>query len=370
MPKPAARLIYGASEQNADLLYATRFFAPDGFAFAQSAKGKFLLLSDLEIDRGRRDATVDRVDSLSEWEARADSKEYPLALAAWLKSLRISAAQVPADFPFGLARGLTARGIRLEVVEGGFWLERELKTAEEVAQITRALRITETGMSRGMEVVKAATIRKRDRQLLWNGRVLTAEILRSEMDATILRLGGNAQNTIVAGGEQACDPHERGSGPLRAGELIILDVFPRHVASGYHGDLTRTVIKGPATDAQRKLWEVCLEGQKRAFREMKPGVDGKTLHESIKAEFAAQGYPTEIRNGRWQGFFHGTGHGLGLEIHESPRFGATKFKPGQVITVEPGIYIPGLGGVRHEDVVVITPNGNLKLTRLPKPFEL
>ncbi|HEY5791820.1 MAG TPA: Xaa-Pro peptidase family protein [Chthoniobacterales bacterium] len=370
MARSSARLIYGASEQNADLLYATRFFAPDAFAFLQTSRGRFLLLSDLEVDRGRRDAAVDRVDSLSEFEARAGQPGYAAALAGWLKAQRVSAARVPGDFPLGLALELQRRGIRLEAVEGSFWPEREFKTAAEAAWITRALRITEAGMSRGIEVLKAAEIRPRDRRLVWGGSVLTSERLRAEIDGAILRLGGNAQNTIVAGGDQACDPHERGSGPLRAGELIILDVFPRHTASGYHGDLTRTVVKGPVSEARRKLWQTCLEGQKRALREMKPGAAGKTIHEGLKAFFAERGYPTEIREGRWQGFFHGTGHGLGLEIHEAPRFGATTFKPGQVITVEPGIYIPGLGGVRHEDVALVTGAGNRVLSRMPKPLEL
>lgn len=370
MSPSSARLIYGASEQNADLVYATGFFAPDAFAFLQTAKGSFLLLSDLEIDRGRKEARVHRVDALSDFEKRAGSRNYGDVLVAWLKSFRVKSVKVPGEFPLALARELEKRGVRLDVEPGSFWPQREIKTADEVAKISAALRITEAGMRRGIEVLKAATIRTKDRQLLWGGSVLTAERLRAEIDTTILRLGGNAQNTIVAGGELACDPHERGSGPLRAHELIILDIFPRHVATGYHGDLTRTVVKGKASAAQRALWDVCLAGQKQAFRAMKPKADGKKIHEAIKAFFAEQGYPTEIRNGRWQGFFHGTGHGLGLEIHESPRFGSTRFRAGQVITVEPGIYIPGLGGVRHEDVVVVTKTGNQILSRCPKPFEL
>ena len=103
---------------------------------------------------------------------------------------------------------------------------------------------------------------------------------------------------------------------------------------------------------------------------MKPGTEGRIIHNMVKNHFATQGYPTEIKNGRWQGFFHGTGHGLGLEIHESPRFSDTVFLPGQVITVEPGIYMPGLGGVRHEDVALITKSGARLLTQLPKPFEI
>jgi len=174
----------------------------------------------------------------------------------------------------------------------------------------------------------------------------------------------------VAGGQQACDPHERGSGPLKANELIILDVFPRDVRTGYYGDLTRTVVRGKASDAQRKLWAMVKKGQELAISGMKPGVKGIELHEEIKALFKEEGYPTEQKDGRWQGFFHGTGHGLGLDLHESPRIAHATLTEGHVFTVEPGLYYPEIGGVRHEDVVVIEASGARVLTHLDKPFEL
>jgi Xaa-Pro aminopeptidase len=174
----------------------------------------------------------------------------------------------------------------------------------------------------------------------------------------------------VAGGDQACDPHERGYGPLKANSLIILDIFPRVAATGYFGDLTRTVVRGRASEQQRRLWETVNAGQALALRKMKPGVDGLTLHNEIKKFFADQGYPTELRNGQNVGFFHGTGHGLGLEIHEHPRFQKTVFKVGQVLTVEPGLYYPGLGGVRTEDVVAVTGKGIRMLSKFPNNLEL
>src|SRR5471032_1367130 len=135
---------------------------------------------------------------------------------------------------------------------------------------------------------------------------MTSEILRAEIDSAILRAGGLPANTIVAGGDQACDPHERGYGPLKANELIILDIFPRAAQSGYYGDLTRTVVRGRASVEQRRLWETVQEGQELALREMRPGVQGKELHEKVKRFFHDRGYPTEKRKGRWTGFFHGT----------------------------------------------------------------
>jgi Xaa-Pro aminopeptidase len=185
-----------------------------------------------------------------------------------------------------------------------------------------------------------------------------------------LRAGGLPANTIVAGGDQACDPHERGFGPLKADSLIILDIFPRDAKSGYFGDMTRTVVRGRASAEQRRLWETVREGQEMALKKMKPGVDGLNLHNEVKQLFADRGYPTEVRAGRQVGFFHGTGHGLGLEIHEFPRFQKTVFKPGQTLTVEPGLYYPGLGGVRIEDVVVVTKSGTRLLSRFEKRLEI
>jgi Xaa-Pro aminopeptidase len=195
-------------------------------------------------------------------------------------------------------------------------------------------------------------------------------VLRAEIDSAILRAGGLPANTIVAGGDQACDPHERGFGPLKANSLIILDIFPRAAKSGYFGDMTRTVVRGRANEAQRKLWQTVREGQELALRKMKPGVDGLDLHNEVKRYFTDRGFPTEVRDGRQVGFFHGTGHGLGLEIHEFPRFQKTVFKPGQVLTVEPGLYYPGVGGARIEDVAVVTKSGNRLLSRFEKRLEI
>jgi Xaa-Pro aminopeptidase len=195
-------------------------------------------------------------------------------------------------------------------------------------------------------------------------------MLRAEIDSTILRAGGIPAGTIVAGGDQACDPHERGYGPLYADSLIILDVFPRDAKTGYFGDMTRTVLRGRASEAQRKLWETVKAGQALALKRIKAGVDGMTIHKAIQEFFSGRGFPTEVRKGRRVGFFHGTGHGLGLEIHEHPRLQKVVLKDRQVVTVEPGLYYPGLGGVRIEDVVLVTKTGCKILSRFPKRLEI
>ena len=372
--KDQPRLIVAASENDADMLYATRFFAPDAFILLEQNGKRTLVLSDLEIDRGRKQAEADEILPYSKFEKAvqgpsAKAPAYEKVLAYFLSQRKVRSALVPANFPLGYARELESQKIRLRPAHGLFWPEREAKTESELRLMRKALEITEAGMKRGLEVLKRAKP-GRAQKLEWSGAVLTSEILRAEIDTAVLRAGGLPANTIVAGGDQACDPHERGHGPLRANSLIIIDIFPRAAASGYFGDLTRTVVRGRASEAQRRLWETVNAGQALALRKMKPGVDGLKLHLEVRQFFADRGYPTRVRDGRQTGFFHGTGHGLGLEIHEFPRFQKTIFKPRQVLTVEPGLYYPGLGGTRTEDVVAITKRGIRMLSRFQHQLEL
>ncbi|MGH8092545.1 MAG: M24 family metallopeptidase [Chthoniobacterales bacterium] len=372
--KDQTRLIVAASENDPDMLYATRFFAPDAFIFLQQNGKRTLVLSDLEIDRGRKQAQADEFLPYSAFEKEEQGKSrtapaYEKVLAHFLTKRKVRSAIVPANFPLGYARELESQKIRLHPANGLFWPEREAKSESELRQMRKALEITQAGMARGIEVLRQSRPGKAQK-LQWHDANLTSEILRAEIDTAVLRAGGLPANTIVAGGDQACDPHERGHGPLKANSLIILDIFPRSATSGYYGDLTRTVLRGRASEAQRRLWETVNAGQALALRKMKPGVDGLKLHNEIKKFFADRGYPTEVRNGRQTGFFHGTGHGLGLEIHEHPRFQKTVFKAGQALTVEPGLYYPGLGGTRTEDVVAITRSGIRKLSRFENRLEL
>ena len=373
--KSPTRLIISESEQGADMLHATGFRAPDPFVYLERRGNKSILLNDLELDRGRREARVDEVISSSELEnkitAKSGKRPSPTALiAAFLQERRASRPLVPSSFPLGLAQELEEHGITVQAVTGMFRPEREIKTPEEIKLMTQATRITENGMERAFEVLRASEIGPRG-VLKWGGGTLTSERLRIEIEVAILRAGGiPSGNSIVTCGAQACDPHERGHGPLNGHQLIILDLFPRAAASGYYGDLTRTVVRGKASEAQTRLWEICLLGQKLALGSLREGADGGVIHAEVKQFFTDNGYPTERVNDRWSGFFHGTGHGLGLDLHESPRFGSAKLKAGQVFTIEPGIYIPGLGGVRHEDVAQITEKGHKLLSRCPKPLEL
>jgi Xaa-Pro aminopeptidase len=372
--KNETRLIVAASEHDPDMLYATRFFVPDPFIFLEQDGKRTIVLSDLEIDRARKQAEADEIVSFSqiEREVQGTQKKAPpfeKVMARFLRQRGVRSAVVPSNFPLGYAEELATQRIRVRPTNGLFWPERETKSEDELRQMRRALAITEKGLARAVEVLAGSNIGP-GKKLSWSGRTLTSEILRAEIDSAILRGGGLPANTIVAGGDQACDPHERGSGTLKANSLIILDIFPRDAASGYYGDMTRTVVRGCASEEQRRLWETVRDGQALALKKMKPGIDGLKLHTEVKQLFTDRGYPTEVRNGRQVGFFHGTGHGLGLEIHEFPRFQKTVFKPGQVLTVEPGLYYPGIGGARLEDVVVLTENGTRMLSRFEKRLEI
>ncbi len=372
--KNGTRLIVAASETDAAMLYATRFFAPDPFIFLQRNGKRTLVLSDLEIDRGRKQAEADEFVSFNKLEREVQGKSkkappYEKVLSHFLRKRGVRSTIVPANFPLGYAQELAASKIRLRATNGLFWPEREAKSEKEIAMIGRALRITETGLKRAIEVL-ARSIITRGKKLRWSGKTLTSEMLRAEIDSAILRAGGIPTGTIVAGGDQACDPHERGYGPLFADSLIILDVFPRDAKSGYFGDMTRTVVRGRASDEQRKLWQTVKAGQALALKRIKAGVDGMTIHKAIQEFFKKRGFPTAVRKGKNVGFFHGTGHGIGLEIHEYPRLQKVTLKDRQVLTVEPGLYYPGLGGARQEDVVVVTKAGCKILSRFPKKLEI
>jgi Xaa-Pro aminopeptidase len=357
-----ARLIYAAPERDADLLYITRFFAPDSFLWWEWRGRTHAIFNPLEIDRARQSARIDRIFGPDDFFPVGTRDRSVAALIACIaKAQKFRAIEVPEDFPLGIATALKKHGLKLTTAQAMFFPQRQHKTLEEVVHLRKALRMAEAGLERGLEVLRQSKIGRRN-VLQWSGGVLTSERLRGEIDATVIRLGGLPAGTIVAGGKQGCDPHERGHGPLRAHESIILDIFPRDQRTGYYGDLTRTVVKGRASLSLQELYATVAQGKKWVISQMKSGVDGKKLHNQLVERFTMAGYPTEQRNGRWVGFFHGTGHGLGLDLHEFPRFSAGKLFSGLSITVEPGLYYPDIGGVRLEDVVVVNRSGVTNLT--------
>lgn len=337
-----------------------------------------MVVTSLEVDRARRTAKVDAIHNWFDVRERW-LRQYPhqestpgILIVFFLQELGIQQVKVPGNFPLVVADRLRAAGIEIIPEEESFWPQRAIKTTEEIGLIEAALTVTGMGMEAGISMIRAATIGE-EGMLLLDGAPLTCERVRGEIHAALVRLGAAPHHTIVAGGPQGADPHEVGSGPLYAGQPIILDVFPRMESTGYWGDMTRTVCRGSAGQKVRMAWEAVRIAQEIAFGAIRAGVSGLAIHEAVTASLTQAGFLTAIdAQGRQEGFFHGTGHGLGLEIHEYPRINTHDqvLQVGHVITVEPGLYYPEWGGVRLEDVVVVEVNGCRNLTQFSKFLEI
>lgn len=366
-----ARLIIAASEIDADLYYATGFLAPDSFIFLQTLAEKILLMSDLEIDRAKSQSKADQVLSLTTYLNRAKKSGItsPTTLDALLQLLKeknIQHLHVPRTFPIASADHLRSNGYKITFPDGAYWSEREIKTSEEIAHIRQTQHHTEAAMDAAIGLIRQSEIQ--NGILYHNNKPLTSEWVKHCILTILLERECSASHTIVACGDQACDPHNEGTGPLHAHAPIIIDIFPRNNHTGYFADITRTVVKGrPSTELQ-DIYDTVLQGQQTALDRIKEGADGEAIHKAIVNLFDSRNYKTGLFNGRMQGYFHGTGHGIGLEIHEGPRIGKTAqiLKAGHVVTVEPGLYYPNRGAVRIEDLVMVTKEGCENLTTYPK----
>ena len=352
-------LLYADSEKNADMLYFGGVFVPDPFIALTQGKRRLAVVNQLEFARVRREGRFDEVLPLEEVlrEARSASGQgpaHPASTIAFLaRELGIGGFRVGPDFPFGLGLKLQAAGIALEVSEGPLFPERELKSGAEAACIKAGNAASAAGFRVVEKLLREAEIRKG--QLYHGGRRLTSERVQEAIGRACLEKGALAANTIVAGGDQACDPHCRGTGPLRADSFIIVDIFPRVMQTGYHGDMTRTYLKGRPSEAQKALYAAVHDSEQWALGEHRSGKSAALIYRKVMERFESGGYPTKREGNVPTGFIHGLGHGLGLDVHEPPRVNAegARLRKGQVVTVEPGLYYPGLGGVRVEDVIRI-----------------
>lgn len=374
--KDQALLIVAASEGDSNMLYAAGFFVPDPFIFFQHKNVKFAVLSDLEIDRAKKQARVDRVLSLSLYQRKLRNLgKSPIGTAEILDLLfrerGIRSLIVPANFSALLSDQLRAKGYSVQIKRDPFWAERETKNRREVAQITESLRVARLGLEAGIRMLKRTKF-KRDGYLYLNGIRLTSEMLKTAVNTTIMAQGWLPSHTIISSGNQCVDPHHEGSGPVKANTSIIFDIFPRSQHNGYFGDLSRTVVRGRASEKLKEIYATVQAGQNIGYEQIRDGVNGKQVHQNILDLFEARGFHTGRIKGRMQGFFHGTGHGLGLDIHEPPRIAPVDatLRTGHVVTVEPGLYYLGVGGVRLEDVVLVMPKGNRNLTDCPQFLEI
>jgi Xaa-Pro aminopeptidase len=367
-----ALLIYANPELVSDLYYLSGLMTPDPYILLRVNGKTTIAVSPLEYGRAIKEAKADRVIDVMALKPRVDAMD-SLGLSvearqilALLEDESVKSVVVSRDFPFYLAGELTGQGIELEPYQAGLLSERIIKSASEIEKIRASVADTEACFARVQRVLGEASIE--NGMLKWEGEWLTSERLQKEIALECISKNTHAAHPIVAGGDQACDPHERGHGQLFANQLIIVDIFPRSNEHHYWGDLTRTFLKGKASFEQTKLVDTVASAQKLAIDAIAAGVVTGEVHKRVEAYFVSQGYETGKKNGVYQGFFHGTGHGLGLDIHEPPRLGKEQtvlLEPGMVVTVEPGLYYPGLGGCRIEDDVVVTDSGCEVLSHFP-----
>jgi len=374
-------LLMGTPSKNSDMLWFTGFNASDPFP-AFSAHGKKIgLIPLLEVGRAEKESHLDEILNLSEIikDLRKTNPNASVADAIVLAALNegIDAFRVPADFPVGLYNHLQSLGLRLVPVSEGdvtpLFRNRSIKTKKEINGIKKGNSAARAGFVRVEQVLKEAVITSQ-KKLQWQGKNLTAEILKDEIQVAVTRAGGLLDiGLICAPGDQAIDCHSSGTGPIDANELVVVDIFPRDRESFNYGDMTRTYLKGKASPKQRHLVETVLEAQRRALKSIKAKKTGVQIHQGVVNFFNSKGYKTKKTKIGYEGFFHGTGHGLGFDIHEEPSLSSRHTKPllaGECVTVEPGLYYLGLGGCRIEDCVLITKTGCEMLSKHPYDWEI
>jgi Xaa-Pro aminopeptidase len=374
-------LFYADGYKFPDVYHVTRFLAPDPIIALEQDGDVVIVASPLEEGRARKESRAREVFSFDTFGAKeiaktAETREELDAeiINRFLASRGARRVAVGTYFPLGMAERLRAAGIEI-VVDRGLSDRRRAKRPDEVAALEATQRATEDAWTRGVDALRRSTAR-RDGTLELDGEPFTAERLRGIVESRLLELGCVSEGAIIAPGKQAADPHMIGTGPLRAGEAIVMDIFPQHKATRYFADMTRTVSKGEPAAEIAKMYDITKRAQDVGIKALRPGVTGREVHELVEDIIWEAGYDTlrpgqqrSKNGGAPRGFIHGTGHGVGLEIHEMPtvgRSGTKPLAPGDVVTVEPGIYLPELGGVRLEDMLVITETGARNLTHAPR----
>ena len=371
-----------ASQDDANQLYLSGFTGPDPFLTLYADGEIYVLVGGLEYGRARTEATADIVERHAEYDYEYGGREERHDMyATFIRDKDVKSVSMPPRGPVGTADAMRERGIDV-IVDGNDRIReaRAVKTDEEIDAIRETQCANEAAM-RAAESLLAdayvagesdtATHSVEPETLFHDGEPLTSERVAEEIEVTLLRHGCALDETIVAGGAQAADPHNRGSGPLSANEAIIIDIFPRSKATKYNADMTRTFCVGEPTTRLREWYNLTERALEAALDVIEPGVTGQEVHAAACEVYEDAGQPTFRTDPETEtGFIHSTGHGIGLDVHELPRLasGGGRLESGHVITVEPGLYDPTVGGVRIEDLVVVTENGYENLTSYPVTF--
>jgi Xaa-Pro aminopeptidase len=357
-----------ADSEEPDQRYLSGFVAPDPFITLYDGD-THLLVSALEYGRAKTQSRAATVSRHADYAKDAGGREATTELLGrFLDDHDISSLLVPPRFPLGTADGLREQDIDVTAEEDGVLLDiRAVKTDEEIEKVRAAQQVNERAMVAAENAIRGADIE--DDQLIADGDPLTAERVKTAVETTLLQHGYTSGETIVAGGADAADPHDDGSGPLLAGEPIIVDIFPRSSSTGYHADMTRTFVKGEPGERVEQWYGLSKDALAAALAVVEPGATGEDVHDAVCDIYEDAGEPTLRDEPETEtGFIHGTGHGVGLAVHELPSmsFEGGELEAGNVITIEPGLYDPAVGGVRVEDFVVVTEDGYENLTDYPK----
>lgn len=364
-------LMVSESMRNADMYYATRFLATDPFIYLSIPREEreLLIVSQMEFERARKESRVKEIRSSLAYGYDLKMEELIFRV---LQKEGIEAIEVPGYFPLYLAEELRKRGIDVVPVEEVIITrKREVKDQQELTYMRRAQRACENALACALAVITRASVK--GEFLVENGELLTSERIKATIEHALIDSGCTLDSgePIVACGAAAADPHYTGQGPLRAHEPIIIDIFPRLKVARYCADMSRTVSKGEPTREITEMYDAVKHAQDAAVARVRAGVTCKEVHSLVCDLFEERGYET-IRKGGKKGFIHSTGHGVGLNVHENPRVGENEYilKKGNVITIEPGLYEPGVGGVRLEDMVLVLDQGCENLTRFVKELVL
>ncbi|MCL7415064.1 MAG: Xaa-Pro peptidase family protein [ANME-2 cluster archaeon] len=367
-----AYLMHANSTHNSDMYYATRFLAGDAFTYLNSGQ-EVMMVSSMEKGRAKKESRVVDVRSSSDYGLKEESKAhkdggeaYCRVLARLLKNVGCRKVAVPRDFPVFFADCLQQAGLQVTCVKSPIMKKREKKTAPEIQAITTAQRACEQAVAGAIEVIRKAEVV--NDELIVNGKPLTSEYMRALIHHSLLDAGCEAEGTIVACGPRSADPHWQGQGVLMADQPIVLDLFPRHATKRYYCDMSRTVVRGEPDPRIVDMHQAVLSAQETAFDLIGPGVNGSEVHQAVCDTITDAGFHV----GDEEGFIHSTGHGVGLDVHERPGLGLqdVSLEVGNVVTVEPGLYYRDVGGVRVEDLVVVTASGCKNLTIFDKNLRI
>lgn len=353
------KLIISDSFNNADLFYLTKILVPDPFIFLQTSSKSYALVNSMEYNRIKKQAPRN-LSVLSQEKYINKKKKNTLASIAllFLREKKIKSIEVPYDFPILYADFLRKQKINVKIKKP--FTNRDIKTNEEIEEINKVQKIADKAMQYAINLIKHSEIK--NNYLYYKKNKLTSEFLKKEVQEILNNHGlESPDEIIISSGNQTALPHHTGSGPIKAHQPIVMDIFSRSSQSRYFCDMTRTVCKGKPSQKLIDMYNLVLEAQKAGYSKIKNNASAEAVHKAVISVFKSQNMEKY--------FIHSTGHGLGINIHESPSIPSkTRLKANMVITNEPGLYLPNIGGIRIEDTLVVTKNGYKILTRTPKEF--